>query len=168
MLAVRPAVSADLPALINAFGERFYFEDRLARRPQQGVLFAAFLDNVAVGAAFLRLMPAEEWELRERLRGVPILSHLQVRENVRRQGVASAIMNTAEEYAWMRGRMRMALGVTPQNTAARRLYLDRGYVEWDFGLVNAMVVDYDETGRKQFSIERCQILVKALRAPARV
>ena len=168
MLEVRPAVSADLPALTIAFGERHYFEDRLGRPPQQGVLFVAHLGAAVAGAAFLRMMQAEEWELRQHLRGVPILSHLQVAPNRRRQGVASAIMNAAEEHARAKGRWRIALGVTPHNAAARRLYTNRGYVEWDFGEVNAMVVEYDETGRKRFSTERCQILVKALRAPVRV
>ncbi|HTJ31626.1 MAG TPA: GNAT family N-acetyltransferase [Dactylosporangium sp.] len=166
---VRPAVNADLPALIKAFGERYYFEDRLARPPMQGVLFMLPGDDAtARGAAFVRMIPAEEWELRERLRGVPILSRLQVRKDVRRQGVATAIMTAAEEYVLSRGRTRIALGVTSNNAAARRLYLARNYVEWDFGQVNAMVVDYLDDGRKKFSTERCHIMVKALRVPARV
>jgi GNAT superfamily N-acetyltransferase len=162
--------------LTRAFAQDHYFAERIPRQPQLGVLLVAFLtepehepetERVA-GAAFLRLLPAEEWELREHLRNVPVLSHLQVVPGRRRQGVASAIMTAAEDIARSKGRAHIALGVTTTNHAARRLYLQRGYVEWDHGIVNAMVVEYDETGRRQLSTERCQIMVKALRTPARV
>ncbi|MEU7868092.1 GNAT family N-acetyltransferase [Dactylosporangium sp. NPDC049140] len=170
MLEVRPAVSEDLPALTEAFKQPHYFQERIARQPHLGVLFVAeHTDDTATrvaGAAFLRMLPAEEWELREHLRNVPILSHLQVAPQRRRQGVASAIMDAAEDYARAKGRARIALGVTLTNAAARRLYANRQYVEWDFGPVNAMVVEWDEAGRKHFGVERCQIMVKALPAPA--
>jgi GNAT superfamily N-acetyltransferase len=162
VLKVRPAVNADLPALVDAFRQESYFAERIARQPQLGVLFTAHVDDRVAGAAFLRMQPAEEWELRDRLRGVPVLSNLQVAADRRRQGVATAIMTAAEQYARGRGRTHIALGVTGTNAAARRLYTRRGYVEWEFGEVNAMVIEYDENGGRTFSTERCLIMVKGL------
>jgi len=160
---VRLAHGTDLPALTAAFQQPHYFRERIARQPHLGVLFVAADAARVAGAAFLRMQPAEEWELRERLRNVPVLSHLQVAPRWRRRGVASAIMDAAEDYARARGRARIALGVTLTNAAARRLYANRDYAEWGHGPVNAMVVEWDEAGRKRFGVERCQIMVKSLR-----
>ncbi|WP_433052690.1 GNAT family N-acetyltransferase [Dactylosporangium sp. CS-033363] len=147
---------------MRAFHQERYFAERIARQPQLGVLFVAPAGERVAGAAFLRMQPAEEWELRARLRNVPVLSHLQVAADRRRQGVASEIMQAAEDYARGRGRAGIALGVTPTNAAARRMYTGRGYEEWPHGEVNAMVIDYDDEGRKTFSTERCLIMVKPL------
>ncbi|WP_432980625.1 N-acetyltransferase family protein [Dactylosporangium sp. CA-233914] len=168
--AVRPARAADLPELAGTFRQLRYFTERIARQPRLGILFVAHAGNRLAGTAFLRMQAAEEWELRQRLRGVPILSNVQVAPDLRRQGVGSAIMRAAEGYARARGRAYIALGVTATNAAARRLYAKRGYAEWEFGEVNAMVVEYGTDGGRRFSTERCLIMVKPLgcvRSPQR-
>jgi GNAT superfamily N-acetyltransferase len=160
---VRPAVIEDLPALIEALGQRHYFTHHLSRA-DTGKLIIATWRGAVLGAAFLRLAQAEEWELRQYLRNVPILSHVEVVEGLRNQGVGTMIMDHAEELARAKGRSHIALGVTEGNLDARRLYERLDYHEWDHGLANAIVVDFAADGGRRISTEKCHIMVKALDA----
>src|SRR5947209_5121278 len=119
-VAVRPATEAELPALVEGLEQRLYFTDRLARqRLGRGVLLVAWLDGVPVGDVYLRLEAPDEDEPAD-LRDVPLLSHLEVLPEHRKQGIGSLLMEHAEAIAWRRGYDRVALGVTEANTDAIR------------------------------------------------
>jgi predicted N-acetyltransferase YhbS len=162
---VRPAVTADLPALTEALGRRhrFYFADRIRRQPALGILLVAVKGgDQVVGSVFLRLAPAEEWELRERLPRVPVLSRLEVVAAQQRNGVGRQLVQAAEDEARARGRARILLGVRAGDRIAEALYSSLGYERWPLGPVNAMVETYDADGTRRFGTERCAIMIKEL------
>ncbi|MER7001646.1 GNAT family N-acetyltransferase [Dactylosporangium sp. NPDC000555] len=162
-VTVRPARAEDVSGLIAALSQPHYFAHRFARQPRMGILLVALQgDATVVGSAFLRLAPAEEWELRERLRKVPVLTHVEVVAGQRRNGVGRKIVQAAEEHARRHGRRWIALGVKDDNNAARQMYNGLGYEDWGRGPVNALVETFDDNGGRTVGTESCQILVKSL------
>ncbi|MGI5245727.1 N-acetyltransferase family protein [Dactylosporangium sp. CA-139066] len=162
-VTVRQAQPSDLTALVAALGQPHYFAIRLDGQPEVGILLvAARADGSVVGSAFLRLAPAEEAELRERLPGAPVLMHVEVVPEQQRNGVGKMIVHAAEEYARAHGRSVIALGVRPDNDGARKLYAGAGYTDWGLGPINAVVKAFDDGGERDDGYELCEIMVKAL------
>ncbi len=130
VVEVRPVTEAELPAVAEHLDQMRYFADRLAKQRQgRGVLLVAWAEHAAVGDIYLRLEGPDEDDLAE-LGDVPLLSHLEVLPEYRKQGIGTRLMQRAERIAWERGYDRIALGVTDDNTDAIRLYLSCGYELW--------------------------------------
>ncbi|MER7280261.1 GNAT family N-acetyltransferase [Dactylosporangium sp. NPDC000244] len=161
---VRPARPDDLPGLVAVHKQSHYFAQRLARQPGLGILLVAERAAAVVGSAFLRLAPAEEWQLREWLPKVPVLSHVEVAPDYRGNGVGTAIIQAAESEARARQRHRIVLGVRPGDRAAYSRYERLGYADWGRGRINALVVEYDDEGVRSVGTEPCLIMIKSLQA----
>ncbi|MDF5752356.1 GNAT family N-acetyltransferase [Spongiactinospora sp. TRM90649] len=147
---IRPVIDSDLTALIWAFGQADFFFDRFSRQSRgRGALLIALRGGAVVGNVYLWWEPAEEAELRERLPGVPVLTHLEVRSDQRNRGIGTALLAEGERILRQRGHHRVALGVGLANADAQRLYSRLAYVEWDYPPVR--------TAEETF-----QIFVKAL------
>lgn len=91
------------------------------------VLFAAQKNGQYIGRCALWLAPADEVELREEIPGLPIVNALEVHPDFRHCGVGTSLMNALEDEARRRGFRQIALGVEPENEAARVVYGKRGY-----------------------------------------
>lgn len=160
---VRVATGADLPALVGSLGQERFFADRLARqRTGRGRLLVAWLAGVPAGDVYLWLEPAEEPELRERLPGVPLLQHLEVRDGLRNRRIGSALLQAAERWLAGQGHVRVALGVTPDNHGAARLYRRHGYREWPFPPILTSSEELRPDGTTRRRSELCRILLKRL------
>ncbi|PZG25889.1 N-acetyltransferase [Spongiactinospora gelatinilytica] len=128
---IRPAIYTDLTPLIRYFGQADFFFERFHRqRRGRGMLLIALRGGDVVGNVYLWWEPAEELELRERLPGVPVITHLEVRADRRNQGVGTALLAEAEHILAQRGHRHVALGVSLTNPDAHRLYARLNYVEW--------------------------------------
>lgn len=157
---IRRAGDEDLVALVAHLGQRAYFTDRLARQADDlGVLLTAWQDDRPVGDVYLWLEPAEEPEIRDRLPGIPLLTHLEVHRDHRHLGLGTALIGAAEQELAGRGHDRVALAVEQNNDAVARFYDNRGYQEWPFGLVPCL--SHPENGEQRM-VEICRILVKGL------
>nr|BFE64910.1 hypothetical protein GCM10020063_094360 [Dactylosporangium thailandense] len=162
-VVVRPARKADLPRRVAAFEQRRYFARCLARQFELGILLAAVTaEEAIVASTYLRLAPAEEWQLREWLPKVPVLSHVEVAPDYRGNGVGTAIIQAAEAEARARQRHRIVLGVRPGDRAAYGRYERLGYADWGRGRINALVVEYDDEGVRSVGTEPCLIMIKNL------
>jgi ribosomal protein S18 acetylase RimI-like enzyme len=162
---IRPASYQDLPALIAALGQEHHFRNCLARQDAgRGVLLMASIANAPVGDMFLRLEPAEEPELRDRLPGVPLLQHLEVHPSRRDRLIGTQLLGFAERLLReAHGADRVALGVGLDSGDAIRLYQRQGYREWPYPPIATTRVEYEADGTPRFSPDRCQIMVKDLR-----
>ena len=134
-LQIRPGAAAELPALVEALGQRPFFADRLARQHTgRGVLFVAWLDDHRpVGDVYLLREPADVPKVRLHLPGVPQLHHLEVVGPLQRRGIGTALIHAGEDTARRLGDEQLALGVGLANIHARRLYERLGYVDWGHG-----------------------------------
>lgn len=165
---VHTATPADLPALVRGLGQQHYFDDRLRRqRVGHGLLLAAWLGAAAVGDVYLRFEPADEPELRERLPGVPLLQHLEVRAGLRNRRIGSRLIRAAERVLRELGHSRVALGVALDNHDAARLYRRHGYREWPHPPIPTSSEEVRPDGSTYRRRELCQILVKNLAGPGR-
>jgi GNAT superfamily N-acetyltransferase len=65
-----------------------------------------------------------------RRRGIPLLHQISVAEPFRRQGIATALMDAAEQLARGRGAARLGItvGLFGEYGPAQRMYAQRGYV----------------------------------------
>jgi GNAT superfamily N-acetyltransferase len=166
-LEVRRTTDQELPALVEAFGQEWFFKDRLGRQHEgHGELLVAWLGRRPVGNVYLWLGPADEPMLRQHLPGIPLLNHIEVREPHRRRGYGRAIVLGAELAArrWHR-HGRVALAVVPTNVDAARLYRRLGYEDWQHGPIEAAVIRPD--GAERGETEQCLILTKSLPGNAR-
>jgi GNAT superfamily N-acetyltransferase len=131
---IRPGAAVELPALVEALGQRPFFADRLARQHQgRGVLLVAWLDDRPVGDVYLMREPADVPKVRLHLPGVPHLDHLEVMGPLQRRGIGTALIQAGEDTARRLGDEQLALGVGLANIHARRLYERLGYVDWGHG-----------------------------------
>jgi GNAT superfamily N-acetyltransferase len=134
---IRQAAKTDLPLLVHALGQERFFKDRLRqRRREHGVLLVAWREQEPVGSVYLWLAPAEERALRRELPDVPILNRLQVTTAHRGKGIGTAMIAEAERLLRERGHKRVALGVSPANRRARRLYERLGFRDWGLGVIS--------------------------------
>ncbi|NRQ37604.1 GNAT family N-acetyltransferase [Nonomuraea sp. NN258] len=161
---IRQALGKDLPFLVSALGQERYFATQLARQHAgHGVLLVAWQAFNAVGDVYLWLSSAEEPELRDRLPGVPLLTHLEVSPAHRNRRIGTQLVHEAEERLRTLGHERVALGVEPGNVRVRRLYHRLGYAEWPYPPILTTRHVFHPDGRIEEEAETCHILVKSLR-----
>ncbi|WP_432832098.1 GNAT family N-acetyltransferase [Dactylosporangium sp. CA-092794] len=160
-VTVRPARADDLPGLQAALGQDYYFEHRLNQQPALGILLVAVKAGTVVGGAFLRLRPQEP-ELLERAPDVPVLTHLEVAAEHQGNGVGSLLVQAAEAEARAHGRRRILLGVRTGDEHLLAIYEKRGYHDWGYGLINAVLEEHDANGERTVGFELCHIMIKAL------
>jgi GNAT superfamily N-acetyltransferase len=159
---IRPAHQLDLVAL-SAVGDRRYYSDRIARQERKdGVLLTAWYSDRPVGDVYLWLEEAEEAPISDSLPGVPLLTHLIVREKERNRGVGSALISAVENQAVTLGHSRLALAVRTDNADAARLYDRLGYRDWGRGVVVCHAERTLSSGRVVLDPEKCDVLVKNL------
>ncbi|WP_439382312.1 GNAT family N-acetyltransferase [Amycolatopsis lexingtonensis] len=160
---VRPARSSDLESFAAAFGAGWYFTDRLMRqREGRGVLLLAWLGSRPAGYVYLWLEEAEEEPIRRHLPGVALLTHLEVRPELRNRGIGQALAGAIETRLVERGHHQVALAVRTDNPAAARLYDRLGYRDWGHGVVTCVAMAVRPDGRVLRWPERCHVLVKDL------
>jgi ribosomal protein S18 acetylase RimI-like enzyme len=168
-LGVRRVTADDLAAIGRTLGNEYLYRDRLERQAAgRGILLMGYRpqDPAPLGVIHLWLDDPEEPELFSRLPDVPLLMHLRVRNNMRRQGVGSTLVREAEAELEALGRTRVALGVARRNRAAIRLYERLGYVDWGAGDLETRRTEFRARSRRTYP-ERCAIYVKDLeRQPA--
>jgi GNAT superfamily N-acetyltransferase len=111
-IQIRPGAATELPALVEALGQRPFFADRLARQHQgRGVLLVAWLDDHPVGDVYLLREPADVPKVRLHLPGVPQLDHLEVMGPLQRRGIGTALIHAGEDTARRLGDEQLAPGV---------------------------------------------------------
>ncbi len=130
-----------------------------ARRDVEG-----FVDNY-IGRASLWLAPAEEPEVRAAAPDAALVTALEVNERARLQGVATVLMQALEDEARRRDRVEIAVGVEPNNHAARKLYESMGYTYKKLGDSDTYPASWQETDThgavKTVSVD-AMLMMKAL------
>ena len=158
-LHIRRVRPADVEVLIRELGQRRFFDDRISRQHKHlGTLLIAWRGGLPIGVIYLWLEDAEEAELREHLRGVPILTHLEVHPDHRGDGTGTKLIESAERRLRRLGHDRVALAVEVTNQRAARLYERLGYDEWPHSTVRCYALT-DGGGQL---VEICRIMVKRL------
>lgn len=144
MSAPRPAVAADLPALVAL--EALFPGDRLSARSLRRLLRSPsacvrVMDGAEglVGAAVLLTRAGSR---------IGRIYSLVVAPSARGRGLARTLVATLEQEARRRGCVRMRLEVRADNAAARALYAALGYVE------RARLSAYYDDGGEGLRLER--------------
>ena len=133
-LHVRQASLADLEALVPLFNAHLEFHGKQADlegawqflrerfERAESAVFIAWLGSVPAG--FAQLYPSFSSTAMAR---VLILNDLYVRGAARRHGVASALLEAVEAFAWKAGAVRLSLIVLRTNVRGQALYAARGW-----------------------------------------
>jgi GNAT superfamily N-acetyltransferase len=161
--SIRSAEQTDLAVLTAYLGDPRYFEDRLLRQAKGlGVLYTAWHGPEPVGDLYLWLEEAEEPPIRRHLPGVPLLTHLEVREGLRSRGIGRALVEAAEEHLIELGHDLGALAVRTDNHRAASLYRRLGYHDWGRGYVVCRAARTTPDGNVVSELELCRVMVKDL------
>ena len=144
MKTPRPAVAADLPALVALAalfpGDRLSARSlrRLLRSPSACMLVVDGVDGLAGASVLLTRVGSR----------VGRIYSLVVAPGARGRGLARTLVATLEQEARRRGCVRMRLEVRADNAAARALYAALGYVE------RTRLPGYYEDGGEGLRLER--------------
>lgn len=134
MIRVRPAMLADVPALVELMTE-FYDESDYELDPDWATAaFTTLLSDVSLGAIWIADVdgqPAGHIVLTVRFTmehggHSGYIDDLFVRPNYRRQGVAKALLGTLIEECRWRGCLSLHVEVGDDNDAAQALYARHG------------------------------------------
>jgi ribosomal protein S18 acetylase RimI-like enzyme len=131
---VRRATEADIDLLVPLFdgyrqfyrqpsdpdGARRFLTERFERR--ESIVFLAFRNGNAAG--FVQLYPSFSSGA---MRPIFILNDLFVASDGRRQGIGSALLQTAISYAKSNGAARLVLSTEISNATAQSLYEKLGW-----------------------------------------
>lgn len=161
---VRPVTRADLWGLGRELSNMYLYVDRMKRQEAgEGQLLAAYWPNDAspIGVIYIWTAEPEESELREPLKGVPLLMHLTVLNEMRHRGVGAMLVRAAEDRLREQGYEWVALGVEPRNDKAVRLYEKLGYRKRFDDVVHTTHVEFRRRRQRTFP-ETCLIYVKNL------
>ena len=123
--------------------ERYLAEQREGRRE----VLVAFVEDGSAFAGYLTVVWQPDYPPL-RAANVPEIQDLNVLPHLRRRGIASRLLDQAEQQATERGFdcMGIAAGMTPDYGAAQRLYVRRGYVPDGLGLTSHdRFVQYGDT-----------------------
>jgi GNAT superfamily N-acetyltransferase len=97
---------------------------------------------------------------------IPEIQDLNVVPELRRKGIASALITRCEELILQKGQQQVgiAVGLTPEYGAAQVLYVKAGYVPDGYG------VTYDREGVRHGDIrplddDLCLMMVKEIKKP---
>ena len=133
---IRPGADAELPALVEALGERPFFVDRLARQHQgRGVLLVAWLGERPVGMCIYCVSQPTCPRSAGTFPGSRSWITCKVVGPLQRRGIGTALIRAGEDTTRRLGDERLALGVGVANVEARRLHERLGYVDWGHGPV---------------------------------
>lgn len=149
-MRIRPAGPDDLDALAPLFdgyrqfygrtadraGARAFIAERMAQG-DSALLLARDAGGAAIG--FTQLYPSFS---STRMARIFILNDLYVAPPARRQGVGSALLQAAADWARAAGAIRLTLATAVDNRAAQALYEGRGWVrDTAFHVYNLPLVD---------------------------
>lgn len=138
-LSIRALVERDAPMLARAFADAgwpkpvqrfvdYHVEQRCGIRN----CWVAWLDAAVAGYVTLHWIPLYAGIAGK---GVPEIQDLNVLPAFRRQGIATQLLERAEQLAATRSRtVAIGVGLHPGHNAAQRLYIKRGYVPDGHGL----------------------------------
>ncbi|MFD3534992.1 GNAT family N-acetyltransferase [Streptomyces sp. NPDC058664] len=163
---IRACRAADVPLLdrhLPAPGAPTRHADRFARQEAgAGTYLLAWRDGVPVGHGQVRWDGCAAPEVRAEVGDCPEFNGLDVRRELRGQGIGTALIHAAEGLARERGRAALGLGVARDNPRAAALYARLGY---------APVVAYtdrwswtDLSGHPHDEADPCTFLVRDLAA----
>jgi ribosomal protein S18 acetylase RimI-like enzyme len=167
-VVIRPATARELPAVAGVFGQRLYFENRLARQfDKLGVLLLAWHGGQPAGHIYVRFEPPEEPMIRRHHPELPILSHIEVRAALQRRQIGTALVRRAERILTRNGFAWAGLGVLSTNLRAADLYQRLGYQAWEHGEVETYTEEFVAAWDVIRRAERCAVLVKRLKKRGR-
>ncbi len=123
----------------------------------------AHKDGFPVGHFLLRWDGSHNQAVQKFISNCPHLESGGVKEEFRKQGIATQLITTAEDMVRKRGfkQIGMAVGAT-DNPQSRHLYEKLGYKEWSHGTFVESWRVIDQDGKEITEREICTYLIKIL------
>ena len=122
--------------------------------------FIAWEDKEPIAHVQIRFEGSNSPEVK--LKDCPHVETLYVKDKFRKQGVATKIMNFCERLVKKKGYSRIGLAVEKGNKFLLKLYNERGYNDWEKGLVIEFWKEQHGSELKKVT-EKCQYLIKNLK-----
>lgn len=166
-IQIRQAQREELPVLeqkLSAKGIPWFHKEKIdTQEHDKGIWLIAWHDNQPVGHFQVRWTGSQDAVINMHLKNYAHLEAGGVKEEYRRQGIGTKLIQESEKLAKARGfhRIGMAVG-SSDNPNARRLYEKLGYTDWGHGEFITQWEYLDEKGERKFEKELCIYLTKKL------
>jgi len=148
-----------LPVEIPEFHENHLREQETGK----SAWLIAWIGKKPVGHIQLRFDGCKEKKVRDNLRNCSHIESLGVKEEYRRKGIATKLINFAEDLSRKKRYTRIGLSVERDNDFLKKLYERRGYKDWGKGTIIEKWYELDKKGRKKLVKEKCNYYIKGLK-----
>lgn len=167
-LTIRPVEEQDIPILEQLVPRaRTAHRDRYLGQLAGDRLFLVACDaERLIGTLVIRWAGQQREPMRSQLKDCPNISNVWVDPVYRRQGIATALLDHAEDAIKAKGYAQVGLGVAVDNAPALQLYHRHHYAEAGLDSYLMEWETRDEQGQPLIIRERCVYLVKNLNAAA--
>ncbi|MEK3886653.1 GNAT family N-acetyltransferase [Bacillus sp. FSL K6-3431] len=166
-LEIKKAEDSQLEFLVSQFSPdnpMFQYNRYDVQKKGEGIYLIAWHGKIPVGHFLLRWSGP---------RDAPVIKHVNItfsafleaghtKDEYRRMGVATAIIQEAERLSKEMGRIYIGLEVGIGNPEAKRLYEKLGYRDWEYGEFSISWEYIDGNGNKGIETEMVTFMQKSL------
>ena len=165
-MKIRKAKQSDLK-LLNKYLQvsipQFHEQKLKEQKTGKSAWLIAWMDKKPVGHIQLRFSGCEVKKVRDKLPGCSHIEALGVKEEYRKKGIATKLINFTEDLSKKKGYKKIGLSVEEANSFLKKIYEKRGYKNWGKGTIIEKWEELDENGKKKIVKEKCEYYIKELK-----
>ena len=166
MIKIRKAKKEDLTLLNKHLSVKIpeFHESHLKEQETgKSIWLIAWICKKPVGHIQLRFDGCKVKKVRDNLKNCSHIESLGVKEEYRRKGIATKLINFTENLSRKKGYKKIGLSVEKDNNFLKNLYERRGYKDWRKGIIIEKWNELDKKGKKKLIKEKCNYYVKELK-----
>jgi len=145
--------------------EILWFHEEKLKEQEKGksMWLIAWKNNHPIGHVQVRFNGSKITKVKSNLKNCPHIESLGVKEDYRKKGVGTKLMNYAENLVKKKGYKKVGLAVEKRNLFLEKLYFKRGYKNWGKGIVIDSWYVLNKKRNKQKVSEKCNYFIKTLK-----
>jgi len=164
---IKPTEKKDLPILNKQLGARelpWLHEEKFKEQEKGNSLWLiAWKDKKPIAHIQIRFNDSKIKKVKDNLKNYVHLESLYVKDNFRKKGVATKIINFAEKLAKEKNFNKIGLSVEKGNKFLLGLYMKKGYRDWKKGIVIEKWKELNSDGKIKDIIQKSHYLIKKLK-----
>ncbi len=166
-IEIKKATKKDLDVLNKELlvNEIPWFHDEKLKEQEKSksMWLIAWKNNHPIGHVQVRLNGPKIKKVKSNLKNCPHLESLGVKENYRKKGIGTKLIDYTENLVKKKGYEKIGLAVEKGNSFLENLYSKRGYKNWDKGIVTDSWKILNKEGKKKKINEKCNYFIKYLK-----
>ncbi len=164
---IKKATKKDLTILDKELSIKaipWFHEEKLKEQEKgKSIWLIAWENNHPIGHIQVRFDGSKIKKVKSNLKNCPHIESLGVKENYRKKGVGTKLMDYAENLVKKKGYKKVGLAVEKDNIFLEKLYSKRGYKNWGKEFVTDSWNVLNKKENKQKVNEKCNYFIKEIK-----